>query len=108
MSRFLRFDYLDEKHIINLDQVVSVMRWDDMELARTYVQMTNGEFEFYGEQGLAVWHALCGLVDRTLQNPRSPLYGDGVSVTGTNGRPGTVGYYTVEEEGDDVQVVRLG
>lgn len=67
MSRLLRFDYLDEKHIINLDQVVSVVRFKDAEYDRTFVQMTNGEFDFYGDEGLEIWHTLCGLVDRSVQ-----------------------------------------
>jgi len=67
MARFLRFDYLNEKHIINLDHVVSVMRVEDKEIPYTWLQTTSGSIEYSCETGLALWHALCGLVDRSMQ-----------------------------------------
>lgn len=66
MARFIRFTYVNEKHLLNLEHVVNVIRVE-REPAVTYVNLVNGvNEEYYGDEATDLWDALSGLdvVDR--------------------------------------------
>ena len=69
MARFIRFRYVGENHLLNLEHVVNVIRVEK-EPAVTYISLVNGvNEEYYGDEATALWDALDGLdvVDRSVR-----------------------------------------